>query len=323
LPAFLGLPITYIVLLTYEDDCVVGEDTADCVDGEAVKGGAASGTKAIKILRMLRLAKLLRVFRFKRLIHRYDDLLRPVINGMKISGLSLAIIFIAHLVGCLWYYAGSGDQIMADGSVKMGWTRHFDGWEDCDVHSLRSIDVLPDGSIAENKTTCMPAASTWNQYLTALYWAATTVTTVGYGDISATTDVEMMFSFVAMIFGVMIFATVSGTLTTIVMSSKAAETVYNQRMDGIRQYLVAKKVPLETRQRVITFYKMLWAGAAVYDEHEILGQLPTAIAKQVISHMYKEMIDAVRLFNNLRGENRDEILCKICLGLRSRGRAGH
>ena len=91
-------------------------------------------------------------------------------------------------------------------------------------------------------------------------------------------DIEMLFAFIAMVFGVMIFATVSGTLTTIVMSSKAAEQVwryflvlwtfacgishaliatgrsnresfqvYNEKMDGIRQYLSAKKIPKEVR----------------------------------------------------------------------------
>jgi hypothetical protein len=81
------------------------------------------------------------------------------------------------------------------------------------------------------------------------------------------------------------------------------------------QYLLAKKVPKNIRVRVISFYNTLWTGNAVYDEQEILDMLPPAIRRQVISHMYKEMIDSVRLFNNLRGENRDEILCKICLGL--------
>ena len=40
------------------------------------------------------------------------------------TGLSIAIIFIAHIVGCLWYYAGSVDQLMDDGQVRKGWTRY-------------------------------------------------------------------------------------------------------------------------------------------------------------------------------------------------------
>ena len=37
----------------------------------------------------------------------------------------VAIIFIAHVVGCLWYYAGSVDQTMNDGTIRKGWTRNY------------------------------------------------------------------------------------------------------------------------------------------------------------------------------------------------------
>eukprot|EP01052_Picozoa_sp_SAG31_P004477 SAG31_NODE_186_length_20918_cov_26.890917_5_plen_530_part_00 len=289
------LPVTYIALLAKGD---AGE-------------GDGSQFKAIKSLRMLRLAKMLRVLRVKRMLQRYDELIRPVMNGMKISGLSIAVIFIAHLVGCLWYLVGSDNQIMEDGTTLYGWTRTYGDWDDCDVHE--HIKLTPN----ENGTheACSPRATTWNQYLTSLYWAATTVTTVGYGDISASTDIEKIFAFGAMVFGVMIFALVSGSLTAIVMSSKAAEQVYYEKMDSIRQYLQAKKVPSDVRRKVITFYTTLWTGNAVYDEKEILRELPQAIKRQVVSHLYRDMIDSVRLFSNIRGENRDEILCKICLGL--------
>eukprot|EP01051_Picozoa_sp_SAG22_P011771 SAG22_NODE_1162_length_5301_cov_1.628604_5_plen_67_part_00 len=39
---------------------------------------------------------------------------------VQVTGLSVAIIFIAHVVGCLWYYAGSMNQQMEDGTVRQG-----------------------------------------------------------------------------------------------------------------------------------------------------------------------------------------------------------
>ena len=34
----------------------------------------------------------------------------------------------------------------------------------------------------------------WSQYLHALYWSITTLTTVGYGDISPTNDTEVFYA---------------------------------------------------------------------------------------------------------------------------------
>ena len=44
------------------------------------------------------------------------------------------------------------------------------------------------------------------QYLVALYWAFTTMTTVGYGDVTPQTDEERIFFIFAMIIGVAFYS---------------------------------------------------------------------------------------------------------------------
>ena len=45
---------------------------------------------------------------------------------------------------------------------------------------------------------CVPH---WDAYVTALYYACTSLTTVGFGNVSANTRAEKVFSVVVMIFG--------------------------------------------------------------------------------------------------------------------------
>ena len=93
--------------------CLYGDATADIQllmsDGEAAaKGG--SNTKLFKILRMARLAKLLRVASLYRLVRRYAEDFEGLEGFFKLlSTLSLAL-FIAHILACVWFYAGSSPE---------------------------------------------------------------------------------------------------------------------------------------------------------------------------------------------------------------------
>jgi hypothetical protein len=51
-------------------------------------------------------------------------------------------------------------------------------------------------------------------YSKALYWAIVTLTTVGYGDITAHTNEEFELSIVWMLFGVIVYTWIISTLTT-------------------------------------------------------------------------------------------------------------
>jgi voltage-gated potassium channel Kch len=49
--------------------------------------------------------------------------------------------------------------------------------------------------------------------MTAVYFTVTTITTVGYGDMSASTFLEQIFCVIIMIIGVIAFSMASGALT--------------------------------------------------------------------------------------------------------------
>ena len=66
----------------------------------------------------------------------------------------------------------------------------------------------------------LPPAS---KYILTIYFTITTMTTVGYGDMSANTTVERTFCCVLMIFGVVSFTFVSGALSSIISNKDATE----------------------------------------------------------------------------------------------------
>ena len=56
-------------------------------------------------------------------------------------------------------------------------------------------------------------------YATAIYFTVTTITTVGYGDISGTNFMEKIMCIFLMLSGTFFFAFASGTLTSIIANS--------------------------------------------------------------------------------------------------------
>lgn len=138
------------------------------------------------------------------------------------------------------------------------------------------------------------------------------MSTVGYGDIIAWTGYERVFSFFSTLLGVMIFGMISGALSSILMTQKGAVLAYHQRMDEIRQFLKAKNVPTTTRRQVVAFYNNLWSEQAVYDEADIMLQLPASLNHDLITFLYQDMIQSVALFHNMD----QEVIQNICQHLR-------
>ena len=55
-------------------------------------------------------------------------------------------------------------------------------------------------------------------YITSFYYTVSTVTTVGYGDISGSNTLERAFAILIMIIGVMAFSFASGSLSSILQN---------------------------------------------------------------------------------------------------------
>jgi len=55
----------------------------------------------------------------------------------------------------------------------------------------------------------------WEIYIVSLYWTITTITTVGYGDISGTNWLERIFCSLMMLVGVISFSFANGSLSSI------------------------------------------------------------------------------------------------------------
>jgi potassium voltage-gated channel Eag-related subfamily H protein 3 len=186
LDVFTCLPITYGVMLVRWDTRM---DT-----------GSTSQLKVFRSLRLLKLGKLLRVARLLRMIDRYREQLYVFMEAFGGLVLSIGMFFLSHLIACGWYYLGMMDQEMdlhARTPLLQGWVvREWGSGDDGRLQTCEQMgrgEQMPSPPTSTNSSVCLEADQT-SRYITSLYWAIMTISTVGFGDVVAQTDLEKVGS---------------------------------------------------------------------------------------------------------------------------------
>ena len=72
-------------------------------------------------------------------------------------------------------------------------------------------------------------------YTTAVYFCITTITTVGYGDITGNTTGERIFCILLMLLGVIAFSFATGSLSSILSQYDSAQKKFKQDMKLLDQ----------------------------------------------------------------------------------------
>ena len=70
-------------------------------------------------------------------------------------------------------------------------------------------------------------------YIVSIYWTITTITTVGYGDITAHNLGERLFCSAVMVLGVISFSFANGSLSSILTTYDNRKLVYMEKVESL------------------------------------------------------------------------------------------
>lgn len=142
------------------------------------------------------------------------------------------------------------------------------------------------------------------EYARGMYWAFTTLTTVGYGDIVAKTPLQMLYACMVQVMGVGVFGFILSNVASLLSRSDAAREHHMDSLDRIETFMRLHHIPTGLRGRIRAYYHYLWSSKKGYHDHALLEGLPAKIQSELWTHINKSIIEKVPF---LKGADADLI----------------
>ncbi|XP_044753445.1 potassium voltage-gated channel subfamily H member 8 [Coccinella septempunctata] len=215
---------------------------------------ARSHIHLIKLTRLLRLARLLQK------MDRYSQY-----SAMILTLLMLSFTLVAHWLACIWY-------VIADKEME----RNDLGW----IHNLAERLKILNVSLISNT----------DAYVTALYFTCSSLTSVGFGNVSANTTSEKIFSICVMLIGALMHAVVFGNVTAIIQRIYSRRSLYHSKWRDLKDFLTLHQIPKELKQRMQDYFQTMWSLNHGIDIHETLKEFPEELRGDVSMHLHREIL---------------------------------
>ncbi|XP_049299659.1 potassium voltage-gated channel subfamily H member 8 isoform X1 [Anopheles funestus] len=222
-----------------------------------VISGEESHIHLVKLTRLLRLARLLQK------MDRYSQY-----TAMILTLLMLCFSLVAHWLACVWFVIAEKERLINDADWDIGW-----------IHTLAERLKIPVSNVTHGEA-----------YITALYFTFTSLTSVGFGNVSATTLSEKIFSIIMMLIGALMHAVVFGNVTAIIQRMYSRRSLYQSKWRDLKDFIALHQMPKELKQRMQDYFQTMWSLNHGIDVYEILKEFPEELRGDISMHLHREIL---------------------------------
>ncbi|EAR94837.3 cation channel family protein (macronuclear) [Tetrahymena thermophila SB210] len=188
---------------------------------------------------------------------------------MKLLNQLLSVIFVAHLVCLAWYTLG---QYEIQKGYPVSWISKYN------LNDLPYIQI----------------------YIYSMYWSVTTMTTVGYGDISACNYIEALFITLSMILFSCVFAYSINNIGFILQEIEKSSKELNDSITIIQRYLKRKNINAFLQSRVrhyLSFLANEQKDRNQQSENQILQILSNKLRNEIVVEINSRILKNNALFS--------------------------
>ncbi|XP_033866598.3 potassium voltage-gated channel subfamily H member 8 [Acipenser ruthenus] len=263
---------------------------------------------------LLKTVRLLRLLRLLQKLERYSQY-----SSVVLTLLMLMFALLAHWMACIWFFIGQKELDLHDpGTWDIGWLHEL-GKRLGSPYVLAPLLRAPDSGNVTVLGGAPQSSSQWNasgaellggaslnssqsaaeltggpsvrsSYVTSLYFALSSLTSVGFGNVSANTDAEKIFSICTMLIGALMHAVVFGNVTAIIQRMYSRRSLYHTRTKDLKDFIRVHRIPKQLKQRMLECFQTTWSVNNGIDVNELLKDFPDELRADIAMHLNKEVL---------------------------------
>ena len=203
-------------------------------------------------LRLVKMLKATRILKAPRMVDSLSQ--RRTFNSAYIQTVKFffIVVIVAHILACLFFLLpeilGCTDWEMTNARLRQ--TNAGSGIMLSEEQACMAVSWRQYYSTADLMVDDMDSLSQWIQ---AMYWSLTTMTTIGYGDRGPQTQHEIAFTMIAEVLGLMIFAVLLNQITVFAAAANVVNEFDNDIKNRLVQQLKNNDVPHSIIYQVVEY----------------------------------------------------------------------
>ncbi|XP_075436595.1 voltage-gated inwardly rectifying potassium channel KCNH2-like isoform X3 [Ascaphus truei] len=226
------------------------------------------------LIGLLKTARLLRLVRVARKLDRYSEY-----GAAVLFLLMCTFALIAHWLACIWYAIGNMEHYDKD-YRPIGW-----------LYSLGTQIMKP-----YNSSNLKSGPSINDKYVTALYFTFSSLTSVGFGNVSPNTNSEKIFSICVMLIGSLMYASIFGNVSAIIQRLYSGTARYHTQMLRVREFIRFHQIPNPLRQRLEEYFQHAWSYTNGIDMNAVLKGFPDCLQADICLHLNRSLLQNCKPF---------------------------
>ncbi|KAL4216320.1 Potassium voltage-gated channel subfamily H member 7 [Mactra antiquata] len=225
-------------------------------------------TDTMTIAGILKLARLLRLLRVIRRIEQFAEYGAAVLLLLMVT-FSLA----GHWLACIFYAIAYWERPHLPNAI---------GWLDALANHMNEPYIV-------NVTNSGPSIKT--KYITSLYFTFTSLTSIGFGNVSPNTNAEKIFSIFAMMLGSLLSAAIFGNVSSIMLRIYQGSDEYHEKVQSIKDFINFHHLPKNLANRLQESFQHAWQYTNGIDMNSVLKSFPECLQADICLHLNRNLLN--------------------------------